>query len=101
MTRMRSIFSMRGDVCRSGVPQLRRDLDDFANDSSGDVVVDCHELASIDDAAVAALLSFHNDMLAIARRVSVRRVPAACRGAFEARHLSGLFGDVRRRPRLV
>ena len=100
-TNVQQIFAIHGDVERSMVPGLRRELSQFAHSTSGDVVVDCHDLDSIDDSGVAALLSFHNEMLTAARRVRVRRVPARCREAFESNHLTGLFGGVPRpRPRL-
>jgi anti-anti-sigma regulatory factor len=101
-TNVRAIFPIHGDVNGIAVTDLRRDLTAFAGETDGDVVVDCLDLDSIDDAGVAALLSFHNEMLATARRVRVRRVPARCRDAFESNHLMALFGSVGRpRPRLI
>ena len=101
-TNVRAIFPIHGDVNGVAVADMRRDLTEFAGETDGDVVVDCFDLDSIDDAGIAALLSFHNEMLATARRVRVRRVPARCREAFESNHLMALFGSVGRpRPRLV
>jgi anti-anti-sigma regulatory factor len=101
-TNVRAIFPIHGDVNGTAVTSLRRDLTEFAGETDGDVVVDCLDLDSIDDAGIAALLSFHNEMLGAARRVRVRRVPARCRDAFESNHLLALFGSVGRpRPRVL
>jgi anti-anti-sigma regulatory factor len=95
---VRSIFSLRGVVDADALPPLHRDLGRFAATTEGDIVIDCHDLVSIDAGGVGELLAFHNELLSLARRVSVRRVPAECRAVFEANHLSGLFGEVSPRP---
>jgi anti-anti-sigma regulatory factor len=95
---VRSIYSLRGVVDDAALPDLRQDLERFAGTTKGDIVIDCHDLVSIEAGGVAALLAFHNELLGLARRVSVRRVPAECRAVFEANHLSGLFGEISPRP---
>ena len=91
---VRSIFALRGCVDEVEAPELRRQLHRFAATTTGDVVVDCLELESIDAAGAGVLLAFHNSMLGFGRRVSVRRIPASCRLTFESSHLGGLLGDV-------
>jgi anti-anti-sigma regulatory factor len=102
---VRSIYSLRGDVDREALPALRQDLERFAATTKGDIVIDCHDLVSIEAAGVGQLLAFHNELLSLARRVSVRRVPGECRAIFEANHLSGLFGEIGprsiKRPRIA
>ena len=95
---VRSIFSLRGDVGGEALPGLRQELERFAGTTKGDIVIDCHDLESIDAGGVAELLAFHNELLGLARRVSVRRVPAECRAVFEEHHLSGLFGEISPKP---
>ena len=90
---LRTIFTLRGNVDEAAVPDLRRELTKFAATTTGDVVVDCRDLISIDAAGASLLLAFHNDLLGFARRVSVRRIPAGCRETFEANHLSALLGE--------
>lgn len=91
---VRSIFALRGTVDEVEAPALRRQLHRFAATTTGNVVVDCLELESIDTAGAGVLLAFHNSMLGFGRRVTMRRIPARCRSAFESSHLGGLLGDV-------
>ena len=91
---VRSIFAMRGDVDEASLPGLRRQLRKFAGTTTGDVVVDCLDLESIDASGAAVLLAFHNEMLGFGRRVSVRRIPARCRATFESSDLGGLSSDL-------
>lgn len=90
---LRTIFSLRGAIDDTTVDDVRTDLMRFAAGTTGDVVIDCHELVSIDTSGTGLLLEFHNDLLGFARRVSVRRIPAACRAPFEEQHLTALLGE--------
>jgi anti-anti-sigma regulatory factor len=84
---------MRGDVDETALPELRRRLRRFAGTTTGDVVIDCLDLESIDADGAALLLTFHHEMLGFGRRVSVRRVPARCRSTFEATDLAALSSE--------
>jgi anti-anti-sigma regulatory factor len=94
---VRSIFAMRGQVDEFSLPPLRVQLRRFGATTTGDVVIDCLDLDSIDATGAAALLAFHHEMLGYGRRVSIRRVPARCRSTFEAADLSALS----REPRML
>jgi len=90
---VRSIFAMHGEVDEISLPELRRRLRRFAGTTTGDVVIACLDLESIDESGAAVLLAFHNEMLGFGRRVSIRRVPARCRSTFEATELSALSSE--------
>jgi anti-anti-sigma regulatory factor len=90
---LRTIFLLRGAVDATTVDDMRTELMRFAAGTTGDVVIDCRGLDSIDTAGTDLLLQFHNDLLGFARRVSVRRIPASCRAPFEEQHLTALLGE--------
>jgi len=92
---VRSIFALHGEVDEISLPALRLGLRRFASTTTGDVVIDCFDLESIDATGAAALLGFHHEMLGFGRRVSIRRVPARCRSTFEASDLSALSMEPR------
>jgi anti-anti-sigma regulatory factor len=94
---VRSIFAMHGEVDGMSLPALQLRLRHFADTTTGDVVIDCFDLDSIDTAGAGALLAFHHEMLGFGRRVSIRRVPACCRPTFDATDLSALAYE----PRLL
>jgi anti-anti-sigma regulatory factor len=91
---VRSIFALRGVIDEAALPVLKRELRRFAGTTTGDVVIDCLDLVSIDASGAAVLLAFHNEMLGFGRRVSVRRIPARCRDTFESNDLGGLSSDL-------
>ena len=91
---VRSIFAMHGEIDEVTLPALRRRLERFAGTTTGDVVIDCLDLESIDASGAATLLAFHNEMLGFGRRVSIRRLPARCRETFESNDLSALSSDL-------
>jgi len=92
---VRSIFAMHGQVDSLSLPELRLRLRAFGATTTGDVVIDCFDLDSIDATGAAVLLAFHREMLGYGRRVSVRSVPARCRPTFEAADLSVLSCEPR------
>jgi anti-anti-sigma regulatory factor len=92
---VRSIFAMHGQVDELSLPALRLRLRRFGATTTGDVVIDCFDLDSIDATGAAVLLAFHHEMLGFGRRVSIRRVPARCRATFEATDLSALSCEPR------
>ncbi len=91
---VRSIFAMHGEVDEVTLPALRRRLERFAATTTGDVVIDCLDLLSIDTEGAETLLAFHNEMLGFGRRVSIRRIPARCRETFESNDLAALSSDL-------
>jgi anti-anti-sigma factor len=94
---VRSIFAMHGEVDQVSLPAFRVKLQRFADTTTGDVVIDCFDLDSIDANGAAVLLAFHHEMLGFGRRVSIRRVPAGCRTMFDETDLSALSHE----PRLL
>jgi anti-anti-sigma factor len=51
------IFELRGEVDLVAAPELRRQLFELVNTTTGGVVVDCDGLAFVDSVAIAVLLS--------------------------------------------
>jgi anti-anti-sigma regulatory factor len=100
-TNVRAIYSLRGRVDEEEIDTLRDALGEFAANTSGDIVIDCRDLAVISPAGAAELLSFHHDMRASTRSVRIRAVPACCRDAFASSRMNVLFGEPTSRPRIV
>jgi anti-anti-sigma factor len=49
-------FFLRGEIDIASAPQLRADLQELVNTSSGDIVIDCSELSFIDSSGVAVIV---------------------------------------------
>jgi anti-anti-sigma regulatory factor len=100
-TNVRAIYSLRGRVDDLGIGALHDALADFAANTTGDIVIDCRQLAAICPAGADELLSFHDDMTTSARGVRIRAVPAGCRDAFDSKAMYVLFGGMPSRRRLL
>jgi anti-anti-sigma factor len=60
-------FPLRGEIEITSAPELRRQLLQVVNTTTGDLVLDCREVTFIDSAAIAMLLSIRR-VLRIQRR---------------------------------
>jgi anti-anti-sigma factor len=79
-------FALRGEVDLVDAPELRKQLFNLVNTTTGDLVIDCDGLMFIDSVAIAVLLSTRRTLRIQGRHIQIINL----RGL--ARHATGALG---------
>jgi anti-anti-sigma factor len=84
-------FSLAGDVEITSSNALRRQLLHVVNTTTGNLVLDCHEVTFMDSAAIATLLSIRRVLGVQRRRLRLENLHGMARHATDALGLTDVF----------
>jgi anti-sigma B factor antagonist len=84
-------FHLSGEVDLDTAPKLRADLALAISRDDADLLIDCTGLSFIDSAGIAVLLSAHQVLDAIGRRMAIVNVAPTPRRPFELLGLTDLL----------
>ena len=84
-------FRLRGEIDLTDAPALRRQLCEFINTTTGDLVIDCHGLTFIDSVGIAVLLSASRILRIQGRALRVENLRGMARHATDALGLTEML----------
>ena len=84
-------FPLRGDIDITSAPELRRQLLQVANTTTGDLVLDCDAVTFMDSAAIAMLLSMRRVLRVQRRGMRLVNLHGIARHATDTLGLTEMF----------
>ena len=84
-------FQIHGEIDLSNAGELARQLEQYAATTTGDLVVDCHDMTFIDSSGLHALVRLQQRLTEMGRRIVLERLQANCGRVFELGGLDHYF----------